>query len=570
MSNIQYIGAPLGGILATTQDEAQDDDDSWANQGTISSNLFGVSAAAGSGKTYAFIKYLVEESNITSNYCYIAPTVKLAAQTATNIMEGFRKSRQSDRIKKIKFITSEHEAKGAVAQVAIPLYGGIGMEVIKQINSCEPDSGTILIFTTQTFLNIVDMLRGKKYWDIVLDETFNVISHRVLPLGETLEERSVATAVFDSLVLIDENDGNRMLPRNAKNLLNSSNDKAKVPFFYRAFNKNLARELLAPSVIVKFICKVETEKQGYIHMAAYIKPDCFKGFNSVINLSALLDETLLYLIWTKVFSCEFREHDYIQKIVNKNDTHVKQGKYITFYHALHADDTASQVSMRSSIKTGKPSKFKGSVAESILDTLAKNYGTAADPIPVCFNKYAGWMDWNTVTKKYPTLKFIEGSPHGLNTYSESTVIGALCFANYHGVFANWLCKEFPELGMRPKELSSKMRFNDLYQQAARIALRDMNNKKDLVVVTGSRADVDRGLGIYHGSRDGGQLGNIPSLRTLRKSVKVKDGKVDGRTTKARKPTSLQDKIDKLTKKISYEKSKGRPIEYLINLRSELV
>jgi len=81
MSNIQYIGAPLGGILATTQDEAQDDDDSWANQGTISSNLFGVSAAAGSGKTYAFIKYLVEESNITSNYCYIAPTVKLAAQT---------------------------------------------------------------------------------------------------------------------------------------------------------------------------------------------------------------------------------------------------------------------------------------------------------------------------------------------------------------------------------------------------------------------------------------------------------------------------------------------------------
>jgi DEAD/DEAH box helicase len=456
-----------------------------------------LSAAVGSGKTRAATKWMASPANASRNFLYVAPTISLCTQTAGNLKAALAAS------------------AGIVRNVHLVNSATVEGEVQGQ-------DGQIEILTTTTLLDILAGILRPELWTVVLDEAFDPATFDTLDLGTNAQE---GWAYFSEVFEVDTSDGDRINPKAGKKALVADIADGR---FYTAGSKYVGLRPLAAAVsnparrcellvtervaalmrgeAVAASADAATSRLEY---SSYVSPDYFAGFESVLFLSALFEQTVLYHLWTKALGVTFEQHpDFPTGMLR--DTHAEQGRFLAVGHLLNADDNSSIENLSRNILTGVPGeKEKGQrVLDHVIQTASAHFeGTQfllQTNVGKGYEKGADLVPRNAVV--------IPAYAHGLNDFQDVDNVVALCITNPNPQRMQWLMKR---TGMSGAEVSMSFRVHGCYQALGRCSIRrlELSTNPKTVLVAGVQ-DAKFLHSLFPGSLWLGQVGQLPSMRAL--------------------------------------------------------
>jgi len=462
-------------------------------------NYYAASTSVGSGKTLAAIKYMQSADLALKNFLYIAPTIKLVNQTTQGLEKAMEKDNRSTRnVNLIHSITISSEQ--SASQVAI-----------NTINETTPNTGAIVILTTTTFLNILPRIKQKKEWSVVMDEAFSPVDFVKFKLGSRDEIKSQNRQYFSNLFQIDDSDNKSVTPtKGQRNLVReiANNNWDEVGSMYKGMQP-LAQAVNNSALRVEL---TDMRKDRYT-FATWVTPEHFKDFRECIFLAALFEESILYHLWRQEYKTTFQPHRFFDEVIELN-IHKSQGHLVSIGHLLHADDKASRYNIESNYNTGKPKEQEGlRVINKIVET-AQTYFTGK-PMLLQLNNRKGYRGR---LKTPDNVTVIPCMSQGLNEYQDHKAIAALAVTNPEPHMLKWL-KERTQLS--EDVLYRAFRIHNVYQACGRTAIRDWNNKERVTFLVVGREDALFLHKLFQGSTWLGQVGNMPSLKRLRRGHKQK-------------------------------------------------
>lgn len=476
-----------------------------------------LSAAVGSGKTRAAIAWIADAKNAARNVLYVAPTLELVQQTERDIRAALA-SAQGDAIRNVHAVHSKAEGIGN---------GQVQVEAQQALAEAEEGDGRVLLLTTTTFLQSVAKVRNPQRWTVILDEAFKPVEFDPLNLGT---DALAGWEHVSELFSVDPAQGFRLVPRDGRRGLveevaagrySTAGDRFKAYEKAARYVANPAmrcelvmtdgaKALLEGEAPTKRRKRTDGREQGTVlQFAYYVDPQAFAGFHEVLFLSALFEQTILYLLWTRALGVTFSEHPEFPSHLLR-DTHLEQGRFLAVGHLLHKDDNASLENLQRNIYTGSAGETRPGlrVVDHAVQAAAFNFG--GEPFLLQTNERYGY------TKGAPCLPrgavVIPTMAHGLNEFQEVDNVAALAVTNPTPQETEWVRSR---TGASGAEVTRAYRIHSIYQALGRCSIRraQVSDHPKVVLVAG--ADDARFIrDLFPGSHWLGQVGSLPSLTAL--------------------------------------------------------
>ncbi len=458
-------------------------------------SYFKASTSVGSGKTVAAISYMLSNDQSITNFLYVAPTIKLVTQTSNGLKEALEESNRTTR--NIHLIHSEKTSgHQSTSQVAI-----------NAVNNATANTGTTIILTTATFLNILPQIERKQNWSVIMDESFSPISFVTYELGSRDQDKEKSKEYFSNLFKIDNHDNDSVLIAKGQSTLVkaiANNDLKEAGSMYSGMQP-LARAVVNGALNVELTGK-RTDRYTF---ATWVSPDHFNAFYECVFLSALFEQTILYHLWSAEYKATFRTHKFFDSAIN-TDIHTTQGPLVSVGHVLHPDDHASKYNLQRNYKTGQREAKQGRRVIDKCVEIIQTYFTGKAAL-LQINK---WTGYGNSTQVNNDITVIPCMPQGLNDYQDHTAIAALAVTNPEPHILTWLKNRTK---LPDHVLYQAFRIHNVYQACGRTAIRDWNNQKQVVFLVASQEDAKFLHDLFSGSKWLGQVGDIPSLKPLSKA-----------------------------------------------------
>ncbi len=504
---------------------------------------FKVSSSVGSGKTLAAISYMLSEDKSTTNFLYVAPTINLVTQTHKGLQSAISKSNSTKRNPKLIHSVNISERQSA-SQVAIAA-----------INDAIENTGTTIIVTTITFLNILPLIKKKHNWSVIMDEAFSPLSFVTYQLGSRDEDREKSKEYFSNLFAISDNEEKSIsVTKGQSSLVNAvaSNNWQEAGSMYSGM-QDLAKAVVNSALKVEL---TEQRKDRYT-FATWVTADYFNGFLECIFLAALFEQTILHHLWTSEYQATFRSHKFFSSEINI-DIHATQGRLVSVGHLLHPDDHASKYNLQRSHKTGASEAEHGvRVIDKCIEIIQAHFSGKAVLLQI--NRWAGYGKSLPVNKG---VTIIPTMSQGMNHYQDHTAIAALAVTNPEPHMCRWFKQR---TSLSDSKLYQAFRIHNVYQACGRTAVRDWGNQEQAVFLVTGKEDAEFLHNLFIGSNWLGQVGDIPSLKPLKK---------ENSNTIKKKPTlannkeyqDLRGQYKSLSNKKSRAKRAGRSLSNADHLK----
>jgi hypothetical protein len=478
---------------------------------------YAVSTAVGSGKTKTAIEYMARPESSNQNFIYVAPTVKLIAQTADHLIEAMEVSGST---REVALIHSEKR-------------GSEGLPVAAQttltINEAGPEDGLVVIVTTVTFLNIITRIRTPQHWRVILDEAFAPVHFIPFQLGKRAEG---GWRYFQDVLTIGPPPTYRVMPAVGESgwveQLASGNARWAGEQ-YKQF-QTLAAIVTNPALRCELVLTDKTKQmmertkasgseeqlvvlpsdsEAVLLFACYVTPDAFVGFDEVIFMSALFEHTLLHRLWTGLFRVTFIPHPEFPKTKLRN-IHIDQGSLVSVGHLLHADDTTTRYNLERNTDTGASGERE--IGSRVIDHLVKlsaEHFKGSTFLLQTNNSY-GYELGSPLIPSNATR--VPAASHGLNEFQEHDNVAALAVTNPSPPEAAWIMSR---TGMTGPQTNMAYRIHTTYQAVGRSSIRKRVATTDRkVFLTVGQVDAQMLHEIFEGSTWLGQVGDMKSLRQM--------------------------------------------------------
>lgn len=490
--------------------------------------MFFVDAAVGSGKTRAMIASIVQDNNTQRNYLIASRTIALLRQTANDLRAALAKAGCARSVIEVhKDNTSPNE-------------GGVRAAALFAINSRTGRQGAIVLVTTATCLELVPSIKPKCNWALVMDEAFEPVEFSKYTLGDDPERRRVEADYLASVFDIDESTG--MLSVRAGMLEQVERIAAGSAGDYLLGLKAIAALVRRPSSRVSVMAPSDIQAlrdnasplSREIGLAAVTPPDEFGDFDEVIFLAALFEDTMLAILWARVYGVDFQRHEgIVSKLSPDRNTHVTQARNLYFGHLLHREDRATRTNLEKHFETGKDSAAPGyrvidwcvRAVEKFFEDIQIGRGTRDEP----------WL--LQMNGRYTDKHSSEGAPwrlipavaHGLNSFQDSHDIAALAVTNLSTPQLRWLRDLIPGLG--GDEAMRAQRMPTIYQAVGRCSLRDMTSDEANFVIVLGKDDAEYLHRTFAGSTLLGQINGTDGKPLRRLTVPPRQSKPDWVSTR---------------------------------------
>ena len=482
-----------------------------------------LSAAVGSGKTRAAVRWMTSRANAARNFLYIAPTIDLGAETTVNIDRALAEAEGPD-------CRNAHLLNSRNAQ------GKTRAEALRIVNEVRGEEGHIQVLTTQTFLDILSGITRPDLWTVILDEAFAPATFETFGLGADVQE---GWAYFSDVFDVDATSGHRIVPKSGRKTLVADLADGrlnKAGGKYEGLQK-VARAVANPAsrcelVVTPRVAALMSgaalparKKEGaesVLEFASYIAPEYFRDFREVLFLSALFEQTVLYKLWTKALGVTFEQHPEFP-VEMLRDTHAEQGRYLAIGHLLHADDTSSKENLGRNLLTGETGEKH--LGERVLDHIIKTASVHFDGQEFLLqtNNASGYKEGAALVPC--NARLIPAYAHGLNKFQGIDNVVALCVTNPNPQQLAWVRER---TGMSSREVTQSFRIHTAYQALGRCSIRRAEATTSLkTVLVAGIDDAKFLLALFSGAHWVGQVGRLPSLRSLAASNEEKTpGKVE--------------------------------------------
>jgi hypothetical protein len=493
-----------------------------------------LSAAVGSGKTFAAIRWMASPQKASTNFLYVAPTIELGTQTAGNLRRALATA-TGPVVRNVHLINSNTtEGKARFA-------------ALRALNAVDGGEGQIVIITTQTLLDVLAGISKPELWSVILDEAFDPATWDRFGLGTDVQ---AGWDYFSEVFAVDPEDGYRIIPKmGLKTLVADIADGRfmTVGSKYEGL-QGLAKAVANParrcemlvtdrlSALLNGTPLPEPKRkpkdnnkatERVLEYASYISPEFFSGFHDVLFLSALFEQTILYHLWTKALGVTFEPHpDFPSEMLR--DTHGEQARFLAVGHLLHCDDTSSIENLSRNIFTGAVGE--ASIGDRVLDQVIRTASDHFDGQQFLLQTNVG-KGYEVDSVRVPSnAVVIPAYAHGLDKFQHVNNVVPLCITNPNPQRMIWVKDR---TGMTSAQVGLSFRIHTVYQALGRCSIRSAaNSTESKTLLVAGAADAKFIHSLFPGSLYLGQVGTLPSMKALaaKTSRNNTPQKEDGKTT----------------------------------------
>jgi len=399
-----------------------------------------VNAVCSSGKSYALLQHIKQNSQ-HRNHLVVLPTQKLVDQ--------FLQDAKNHGIPLVDSITTKtHPQK---VKSAITTYLKSTM-----------DTGHTLVITWQGYEDL-PYFENKEYWDIFIDELPQIDNFHDVDISKNKQlitdfielKQSINSDVYQVGVI----DGCRYKLEQAS----KSNDDGYANFraLYRAVLSD-NRDVFVSSKNWDEAVDGKDIKKGGLTFVAMLNP---KQFSKATLLAANINDSLLYHWFTKYHQIQFEPHQAITKNL-RFETHTGLSDLVDIRYFIDRQDYSKY--LRDRVVDGQ----EVTIGEQ-MDKLAVSHFDGKDFLVVTNKKY------NSPLLQHSNIETLPVKAHGLNSYQ-----------NYSNIYLNMALNSTPQHGKLLEDLGLNRdivrianTFDAIYQCVMRTALRDVDNKKLVSIIT---------------------------------------------------------------------------------------
>lgn len=474
--------------------------------------MYFVDAAVGSGKTRAMLASIVQDDT-QRNYLIASRTIELLRQTAGDLRVSLA---EAGRARTVVEVHTGNTAPGG---------GGVRAAALSAINDRTGRQGAVVLVTTETCLEVMPDIKAKSNWALVMDESFDPVTFEKYTLGDDPERRRVEADYLTSVFDIDA--GNGLLTVRAGEAERVQRIATGRAGDYMLGLRNVAALVRKPATLVQVMAPGDIQAlrdnkrplSREIGVAAVTLSDEFRDFDEVIFLAALFKDTMLAILWARVYGVDFQRHEGIVSKLNPDrNTHITQAGNLYFGHLLHPEDRATRTNLERNFETAEESAEPGDrvidwcirAVEKFFDDIKAGRGTIEEPWLLQMNR--------RYTDKHPqegaSWRLIPVVAHGLNAFKDSHDIAALAVTNLSTPQLRWLRDLIPGLGS--DEAMQAQRLPNIYQAIGRCSLRDKNSDEPKFVIVLGKDDAEYMCRTFEGASWLGQINgaNGEPLRRL--------------------------------------------------------
>ena len=416
--------------------------------------------SVGSGKTYHAMRLIAESES--QNWLYVAPTKLLLLQIDSDM-----KNLDID----VERIDSDSEDYDVID------------EVLRAVNNTLPDTGKVILITTNSFLDCVHQFKRKHHWKIVLDEAFE-------PIHPARIETKFQEVFHEQLDMTD------ML-----NVVAADETELSNIIKYDEGQPEKSKELLSKVVCPSYTVELLKTSEKQISFVSYMNPHCLNEFNDVLFLSAMFEKSILYRLW-KSQGVHYIEHPYFKgKLYN---LHTDKGHLIKIGYLLNDWDGTSTYTFTKRIydgSVGSKRERNGLVIHRLIEE-ADDY--LKDDYLISYNNWvrAKANLYHKGGKKIPVIS------HGMNEYQSYHNMACLVSTNPSQEVAEWLEER---ICLTRSEVNQIYRIMTIYQLFGRTSIRSAEDDNEVVWLVASKGDADYLHSLFEGSKMLGKVGDMPAI-----------------------------------------------------------
>lgn len=433
-----------------------------------------INALAGSGKTYGIASWAADEVRKDRKIILVQPTALLIGETVLTTFP-----RQGVPAEVVTVVT---------AQTTPP--GGVIARIIAHMRGADPNRGEILVITHAAFVLLSQQyVHGRENWTVVVDEVLDVHAAHQMNLPNTHEiltqHLEITDATNTEYWQVGKRPGSTMLDMIAEN--------SKQDEVYGRFFQAFAGRVLSPDwqVFVQassfMALKAEIDVPGIkrqLVASAVLRPTIFEGFRRVIIMSACFEESLMYMLWSRMPTINVEFRDVTSMIKLRYREHVN-GDCLDIHYAI--DGSWSKTARGRTVRT-----LDGDEVELFDGIRAAARGLLGDASRCAYlvNNDVG-DDADETAERLPAFS------HGLNTYQHLHNAVLLIAINPPPGHFGFL-QRFADI--EAEDIRSAMYRACVYQAAMRISLRDPECRVARKLVVPDRATAEWLSVMFPGSR----------------------------------------------------------------------
>lgn len=282
---------------------------------TNSHTFYGVSAPAGSGKTFALAQHAVDLAHNNQKVLIVQPTKQLIRETWNAI-------KRNDPAVEVKSIMSANIGTSNV----------LG-DVIAHMTNATHGTGEVLLVTHEILDRMPDTHR--QFWHLFVDEMPGGFDAHNLQIALThahaTKHLEAERSLTGDVVVVDAKHEGALRDLAA----NVTGDSGLAVF------KDLAKDVLNPDKLV-CVSKANYERlidpTGLEKVASFfsiLTPSFLDNFASVTIMGANLESTELYLLWEKLLNVTWVKHPVLSKSL-RYDTH-ENGTRLTIKYLIEGN-----------------------------------------------------------------------------------------------------------------------------------------------------------------------------------------------------------------------------------------
>ena len=491
-----------------------------------------LSSPVGSGKSFAASRYLASAEQAHQNFIYVAPTIALVEQVRTDLCNAAAAAGAFTR--NVSLIHSENRRERADEDSDDDVPTSTREAALRAINGAEEGDGLVVVLTTGSLLAIISSIRNPERFGLLMDEAFKPLRVDSFALGD---DPRAGWTYFREVFDIDLDNGHRIVPAEGQRErveAIAAGRFGKVGGKYAGLKK-LAELVGNPATRCELVLSepIEALMRGekpkvkkstgkdkskdaevMLHYAGYVSPEPFTHYREVLLLSALFEQSVLHALWSRALGVTFSDHPSFPKELQR-DVHAEQGRFLAVGYLLHGDDNASMENLMRNHRTGlKAETRKGHRVLDHLVQSAVSYFGDRKFLLQC-NAKRGYDRHDP--RPSSSAEWIPAFAYGLNAYQEVDNVAALCIINPPPIEWTWVKDR---TGMTDAEVARAYRIPATYQALGRCSIRRRDQTTDpKTLICVGKKEADFILRLFPGSRDLGQLGDLPSLRMLETSLR---------------------------------------------------
>lgn len=238
-------------------------------------------------------------------------------------------------------------------------------------------------------------------------------------------------------------------------------------------------------------------------------------------MSALFEETALYIVWKNNYGVNFETDTELAKYISR-DPHTWWGGKIKIGYLLHEDDKVSVTMWNRDYHSGaKGAENKASVISECFRQLKPILEGNDRTFLVHSNNNHHKMARNMFDPKL--ARVIPADARGFNKFKGADIVVSTGVTHPNKSQADWLERR---LGITAEAVYRMFRIHTTYQAVNRTSIRDPNTTTDKMIIVGDKATHDWLLSLYKGAQSLGQVIDAHKMTGLKPREAKKDRLMD--------------------------------------------